>query len=290
MYIYICLLQQRERYVNLFLDVVEKLKNEDVVLQTTTGPRIREVLEHIQKFKDSPTFVEMVAKLGSQVEHCLPTEECFPSRGRMWSTFHDFRVSDTAIDDWRKFMVRTVLNPQLLAHASNQCFQLVIDRVLKCMIETKKHKLSTNAPVIKLSVREENVIYYMSGFVAVKLMKKYQHPITNPELSSKCLYFVGVLREMKAEEQPLCDDTMVDYSRTWCEQIDRGGLYKVKSEVCFSVALLNLITIVMTNFTCTYRCTSYLQKWKWSLDATCVTTAYPLFRESISSPLCLRRY
>ena len=67
--------------MNLFMDVVEKLKNEDV-LQITSGPHIREVIEHAQKFKDSPTFVEMVAKLGSQVEHCLPTEqECFPPRG-----------------------------------------------------------------------------------------------------------------------------------------------------------------------------------------------------------------
>ena len=68
--------------MNLFLDVVEKLKNEDVVLQTTSGPHIKEIIEHVQKFKDSPTFVEMVAKLGGQVEHCLPTEqEYFPSRG-----------------------------------------------------------------------------------------------------------------------------------------------------------------------------------------------------------------
>ena len=54
-------------------------------------------------------------------------------------------------------MVRTSLPPQLLAHASNHCFQLVIDRALKCMVEMRKNKLSTNALVIKLSVREENV-------------------------------------------------------------------------------------------------------------------------------------
>ena len=245
----------------MFLGVVEKLKNEDV-LQSTTGPQIKEVLKHVQKFKDNPTFADMIVKLGSQVEDCLPTEDCLPSSsGRMWSTFHQFRVSETAIDAWRRFMVQTVPHPQLLAHASNLCFQLVIDRVLKCMIEMRKNKLSTSKPKIKLSVREENVIYYMSGFVAVKLIKKYQHSSSNPELSSKCSYFVGVLREMKAEEQPLCNDTMVDYSRTWCEQIDRGGLYKVKTEVCFSVALINL-TIATTHFTCTYRCTSYLYQWK----------------------------
>ena len=70
-----CLWQQRERYVNLFLKVVEKLKNEDVVQKTTTGPHIREVIEHVQNFKDSPTFADMVAKLGNQVERCLPTKQ-----------------------------------------------------------------------------------------------------------------------------------------------------------------------------------------------------------------------
>ena len=59
--------------------------------------------------------------------------------------------------------------------------------------------------------------------------KKYEHPATSePELNVKWSYFVGVLERMKAKQQPLCDDTMEDYSRAWCEYIDRGGLCKVK--------------------------------------------------------------
>ena len=72
----------------------------------------------------------------------------------------------------------------------------------------------------------------MSGFVAFSLTRKYEHPTSEPELNAKWSYFVGVLKRMKAKQQPLCDDTMENYSRAWCEQIDRGGLYKVKSEVC----------------------------------------------------------
>ena len=220
------------------MNTLEKLKQEDVISKTTTELQIREIIEHVEKYKDSPNLVQMAAELCSQVECCLPKtdRECLPSlrRGCMWSAFHQLRLSDKPQDNWKRFLVQISLPPRLLASVSDQCFQLVIDRMLKSMIEIRKKEQQPSMPVIQLSVREENVVYYMSGFVAFKLNKKYQQSSTDPEFKAKRKYFVWVLGGggMKAEQQPLCDDTMEAYSRAWCELIDRGGLYKVKAEVC----------------------------------------------------------
>ena len=38
---------------------------------------------------------------------------------------------------------------------------------------------------IQLSLREENVVYYVSGLVAFKFTKKYQQSTSDPELKAK---------------------------------------------------------------------------------------------------------
>ena len=54
--------------------------------------------------------------------------------------------------------------------------------------------------------REKNVIHYMAGFVAVRLMKRYSKRSTNPKLQRKIQLFLGVLKNTRAEEQPYCED------------------------------------------------------------------------------------
>lgn len=71
----------------------------------------------------------------------------------------------------------------------------------------------------------------MSGYIAVKLMKKYRKGSSNKTLKKKWKYFVSVLQDMESENQPLCDDTIEDYSKAWSEHINKGGLYHVKPEV-----------------------------------------------------------
>lgn len=55
-----------------------------------------------------------------------------------------------------------------------------------------------------------------------------------------------VLKEMKCEDQLVCDDTVEDYTKAWSEQIDRGDLYHVKPEVSTGILLISMyINIVM---------------------------------------------
>ena len=71
----------------------------------------------------------------------------------------------------------------------------------------------------------------MSGYVAVTLLKKYRKGKADSAMKNKWWYFVRVLNAMKCEDQPLCNDTVEDYTKAWSEEIDRGSLYHVKPEV-----------------------------------------------------------
>ena len=68
------MLQQRGNYALILLDVLKKLKQEDVVSKNIIGLRIREIVEHVEKYKDSPVLAKLAAELCSQVECCIPGE------------------------------------------------------------------------------------------------------------------------------------------------------------------------------------------------------------------------
>ena len=90
--------------------------------------------------------------------------------------------------------------------------------------------LSAN-PLPPIPIGEENVIRYISGYVIIRLIKKYTKTTHNPQLQKKWELFLLVLRKMKAEEQLCSGNSLDDYTRMWSDQIDRGGLYHVKPEV-----------------------------------------------------------
>ena len=162
----IYLLQQ---CVTTFLNVVESLKNEAVVVQSPTAPQLKEVLE---RFNDNPDCELLAVELFTLLEHCfLPDLLKSIAKGHMWSAFHQFRLGDQPKDAWRKFMACSPLLPAHLNQHADQCLQLIIDRLFKRIITMKKKKLHTTShtpPDPKLSDREDNVVYYMSRFVAFK--------------------------------------------------------------------------------------------------------------------------
>ena len=79
---------------------------------------------------------------------------------------------------------------------------------------------------------ESNAVRYMSGYVAVSLLKKYRKPTKQPQVKVKRALFVRVLSRMKAVDQPGEPDSVLDYTRLWSDLIDQGGLYHINDEVC----------------------------------------------------------
>ena len=95
------------------------------------------------------------------------------------------------------------------------------------MISRKNVTLNFVTTDDSLSVREENVVHYMSGYVAFHLLNKYHKSTSDSELHSN-----GNISLKDKGGATVQYDSIEDYSRMWSEHIDRGGLYQVKPEVC----------------------------------------------------------
>ena len=116
---------------------------------------------------------------------------------------------------------------------------MLLDRVFKYIINQRNQYnvvsvASHKDPERKIQmyqIEEENIVRYMSGYVVVKLLKKYRKGSSSEELKKKWKSFERVLQSMKYEDQPECEDTIDDYSRAWSDHIDRGGLFHVQLEV-----------------------------------------------------------
>ena len=214
------------------------MKDDQVLSHTSRGIFILELFDHLLKSCTdlrAPIAAEILAKLKS----CLPadTGEPLTANGadRMWSMFHKLRLSEEMCKKWNVFLQRCNV-PSSLQKYGRQSLQVMFDRSFKHIVAERNSaktasSRATEGSIDTISEREENVVRYMSGYVAVKLLKKFRKGNADTVVKKKWKYFVRILNKMKCEDQPLCNDSVEDYSKAWSEQIDRRGLYHVKPEV-----------------------------------------------------------
>ena len=128
--------------------------------------------------------------------------------------FHQLSVSKLLIS-WKELfsvlrlpVARTVL----LQSVNRQIFNALLKE--KCT--GKQQKLPK--PVSLLS-EEENAIRYASGFIAFKLMKKFEK-----KDSSKAAQFVECLSSTAVAGE---ESSFYGYTREWLRMVDRGGLFNI---------------------------------------------------------------
>ena len=224
-------------YVTVFVATLEALKEETLLKVTENGPLMIEVINFLIMSVSTCETRDFLVGLISKLEACLRAgDRCqLPSSkaARVWSSFHRLRVDPDLRVAWANYLSSIHL-PATLQAQSAFALQLVVDRLLKKLISMRTDDQSQTAGKNNLStltLREQNVVYYMSGYIAVKLIKKFKKRSSNKLVQQKRQMFVRVLRRMRADNQPDDIDTPDDYTRVWADQIDRGGLYQIKPEV-----------------------------------------------------------
>ena len=228
-------------YITILVALLGALKEETLLKVTEHGPPVIELINHVLKSVRICQARDFFVGVISRLEACLQAgDRCrLPSSkaGRMWSAFHRFRVEPHLRVNWTTFLSNIQLPDALHMH-SVFALQLIVDRLLKKLISLRAEEQSQRVGrnnLSTLTLREKNVVYYMSGYISVKLIKKFKKRSSNQIIQQKHQMFVHVLRRMRAEHQPDDIDTPEDYTRVWTEQIDRGGLYQIKPEVIIIV-------------------------------------------------------
>ena len=212
------------------------MSDDEVLKRTSRGASVLLLVKHFRELSGDMNS-KIAREILSQIESCVPVEGqpmTSACTDRMWSTYHKLRTSEDLRKKWSTYF-QSSSAPANLKEYSLQTLQVLLDRALRYILSkrnTAGAKLKTESNNCDVSVREENVVRYMSGYVAVKLLKKYRKGSGHSKMKSKWKYFVKILEEMKSDEH-LFDhqDTLDDYTKAWSEHIDRGGLCHVKPEV-----------------------------------------------------------
>ena len=191
-----------------------------------------EVILQILSNVSSPAYAQIATSIHLNLTHLLNSSKRYrlPSRaiGELWAKFHRLRLHPVILSSWEQF----VKDASIKGDEVHLTLQLVIDRLLKQLIN-QQAKVTTQKSFTsnQLTVREQNAIRYMAGYIAIKLQKRYKCHSSNPTLQKKHKIFVAVLTKMTADNQPPGVETLDDYTRLWSELIDRGGLYHINDEV-----------------------------------------------------------
>ena len=156
---------------------------------------------------------------------------------RMWSAFHKFRNKPELVVAWSACIIQSqgISDLSLDPSTTRLGLQVLIDRLFKSMILNRNKKPEQAVDLTPLSAREQNVVFYMSGYVALKLLKRFRKKSDSKAVEEKNRIFVKILSKMQANQQVQDIKSIDDYTREWSEQIDRGSLYHIKSEVCFCI-------------------------------------------------------
>ena len=221
----------------LFLTCVSALQREPVVQRSPRGKIVHKLLRYVEEKCEEICMAEISLFLVTKLHTCVVSGDRhkLPSaaQGCMWNSFHKVRNSDEVNRVWSTF-ITTIKTPEPFCLESRLALQLLLDRLLKKMIENKAKAVDqrSSVAVAPLTIREKSAIRYMAGYIAVKLLKRYKKPSTHPQVHLKRKFFIRVLRGMSVADQPTTIETLDDYTRLWSELVDRGGLYHINDEVC----------------------------------------------------------
>ena len=129
-------------------------------------------------------------------------------------------------------MLHIILS-QGVSRVSGVTFQLILKRLMHTVVKQMvvPSNLTLPAP-LSLTDTEENVVRYVAGYVVMKLKKKYRKHHHQ---------YASVLDTMKTslDEYESVITSIHDYSRTWTEQRDRGGLITSMTSSSLSPKQLN---------------------------------------------------
>ena len=177
------------RYSTIFAKVLAEMKNDQVLMHTSRGTFILELYDHLVKSSEDTRSL-IAVEIFSKLESCLPVEgKLLTSNGadKKWSLFHKLLFSEDMFKKWNVFIQRSSV-PSYLQKYGRQSLQVVLDRDFKHVIAERNSAEATNSKDTddsNISEREENVIRYTSGYVAVKLLKKYRKGNANGTVKNK---------------------------------------------------------------------------------------------------------
>ena len=147
------------------------------------------------------------------------------SRERQCSMLHVVARDECLRKTWIDF----IADNEILIRTRDMLLQYVIDKVFeKCVIWRTKTIFKEDIVDIDvtLSTEEEKTLRYVAGFIPYSLTKQFSR--RQNKLTSIVLPLIESWRE--PSDKSTSSTSFLDYTRSWTERRDRGGLFCVNDE------------------------------------------------------------
>lgn len=167
---------------------------------------------------------EIVKELMEAYRECFGTiNRCRKQstmRVRILSKFHSVRLSKLSLV-WKKIFLKLAD-----CHDHDPLWPQTINRRVMNRLILKHFSSSTNQASgdnsqqhIQMRAEDENVLCYVSGYVSLKLMRRFEK-----QSGTKARQFVECLSKMAVMGK---ESSFFDYTKEWLKLVNRGGLFQV---------------------------------------------------------------
>ena len=204
---------------------------------------VESVRQFIQSISKDETRLERFDEFASSIMKAL--EKCFfgcisddgpcrsknVKRERMWSSFHQLRLSD--VEKLWCSLFETEGIPKLSPLIYQQANEKLYADLIKCHVSATVDS-QTSVDVPALTTDEENVIRYVAGFVPFKLLKRYEK-----SSSADAAVFVECLSSLAVDGD---ESSLLEYTMKWTRLVNRGGLFKISDAGFLLFKEIELIT------------------------------------------------
>lgn len=134
----------------------------------------------------------------------------------------------------------------LLTHIINKLFYKLIKLRTSLYPDLNSQDLD-----LSISPQEEKILRYVAGFIPFSLLKRFKN-----KSSEIAILVCQLIKTWKADNEDLEkeDDNLSDYTKTWIERVDRGGLHNVNDPfyrfICrIEMAARNILNVrLMSNY------------------------------------------
>ena len=147
----------------------------------------------------------------------------------LWKLIHNCKVNERIIKEWDIYLQQYNHDSSSYPYLLDTFVMNVVSYVIEFENRGKYKNLPMTPKEVPLNDSEQQILRYVSGYINFALKKKYKLLSKSSKLKEVAIAAHQLLRTfMKCQISKV--HNFLDFTHSWVEQVNRGGLEEVKDE------------------------------------------------------------
>ena len=202
----------------------------------TPGNKVKKLAEEcIVIFNTNPNIltsrsIELVGKLAiiiKSVKFLKPA-----SRDSMWHEVLLLMKDKAMLKSWEDFLRE---NSNFVQSTFSSMFHYVCMEIVRFIMKyenLKRESAPKEVIDIELTQDEQQVVYYVAGYVVFSLLRKYKKINLNNPANTAAIAAIQLLSSLEAKNYSKVQGySFLQFAKKWLELVNRGGLIKVHDDM-----------------------------------------------------------